>query len=169
MSKILSALALRRATLQQMEALLRDGGGEERQPPPRKFVLSDERRAAKQSAAAPTLAVWTGQDPAERIANTILLCAIRDRAEQVTLEPSDKGVKVSFQAETGVLREQKLPAFALAPIVQHFKALTGDDTNQSAELESVEVEALSGETRVAVDEQFYHLQFSPLATQWARA
>ena len=127
MSKLLSALALRPATLERIEAYLRDGGGEERQPPPRKFVFSDRRRKGEPSDAAPTLAVWTGQDPAERIANTILLCAIRDRAHQVTLAPSDKGVRVSFQAASGVLREQKLPTFALAPIVQHFKALSGGE------------------------------------------
>ena len=165
MSKLLSALALQRATLERMEALLRDGGGEERQPPPRKFVFFDERRAERQSAAAPTLAVWTGQDPAERIANTILLCAIRDRAHQVTLTPSDQGVKVRFQAESGVLREQKLPAFALAPIVQHFKALTYGEV-APRKVEAAEVEPLSGAVRIAVDEQFYNISFSPLSTQW---
>ena len=170
MSKLLSVLSLRRATLAHIEAQLRDGGGEERQPPPRKFVFSDERVVNRKTAVtSQTLQVWTGQDPGERIANTILLCAIRDRAHQVTLEPGAKGVKVRFQIESGVLREQKLPAFALEPIVRHFNALTQHEVaapNPGAPSEVADVRPLAGEVRIAVDEQFYKISFSPLVTQW---
>lgn len=178
MSKILTILALRPATLALIEAQLRDGGGEERQPAPRKFVLADERaQSQSQSVPSQRLDVWTGQEPGERIANTILLCAIRDRARQVTLEPDAKGVKVRFEIESGV-REQKLPAFALAPIVRHFKTLAsdlaGDDAatasgtstdNASHERETNDLE-LSGQVAVAVDQQLFHISFSPLLTQW---
>lgn len=148
-----------------LEAWLRDGGGEERQPPPRKLALKDERATSPGALSSPgassaqKLAVWTGQEPGERIANTILLCAIRDRAWQVTLEPQAQGVKVRFQIESGV-REQKLPAFALAPIVRHFTALVGSTDKDKTEFQ------LSGEVRIAVDEQFYDVQFLPLQTQW---
>ena len=165
-SKILKALSLQVADLVSIEALLNDGGGEERQPPPRKFVVSDERENhdhLQEHSSAQTLAVWTGQEPGERIANTILLCAIRDRAWQVTLEPEAAGVKVRFQIESGV-REQKLPAFALAPIVRHFKALTRD-RQTPVENENFE---LSGAVYIAVDEQFYEVQFSSLANQWGK-
>ncbi len=165
-SKILKALSLRIADSASIELLLNDGGGEERQPPPRKFVVSDERHPAHHSpeqSPAQTLAVWTGQEPGERIANTILLCAIRDRAWQVTLEPEAAGVKVRFQIESGV-REQKLPAFALAPIVRHFKALT---SARQAPPENENFE-LSGAVYIAVDEQFYEVQFSPFANQWGK-
>ena len=158
MSKLLTILSLRPATLARIEAQLRDGGGEERQPAPRKFVLSDGRSAAT-SAPLQTLEVWTGQEPGERIANTILLCAIRDRAHQVTLEPDAKGVKVRFAIESGV-REQKLPAFALEPIVRHFKTLASDEAAASNNL------ALSGQVAIAVDEQLFDVSFSPLTTQW---
>ena len=163
-----------------MEAQLRDGNGEERQPAPRRFVISDERgtsRGAAESATWQTLEVWTGQEPGERIANTILLCAIRDRAHQVTLEPDAKGVKVRFQIENGV-REQKLPAFALAPIVRHFKTLASDTRFESASADDgadaddaatppdvLENRELSGQVAVAVDEQFFHVSFSPLLTE----
>ena len=160
MSRLFTILSLRPATLAHIEAQLRDGGGEERQPAPRKFVFSDERDSHQlQSTRSQTLAIWTGQEPGERIANTILLCAIRDRAHQVTLEPQAKGVKVRFEIESGV-REQKLPAFALAPIVRHFTSLIHDSTSDKADLQ------LSGEVRIAVDEQFYDVQFLPLQTQW---
>ena len=160
MSKILTLLALRPASLAQVEAITSDGGGEERQPPPRKFVLADKRRAPQNSVSSTQkLAVWTGQEPGERIANTLLLCAIRDRAHQVTLTPSAKGVEVRFQIESGV-REQKLPAFALAPIVEHFKTLASDAAQGTSNGE------LSGQARIAVDEQFYEVRFSPLPTQW---
>lgn len=152
----------------QIEAQLRDGGGEERQPPPRKFVSFDEREVPQISPLAPssqTLGVWTGQEPGERIANTILLCAIRDCAKQVTLEPSAKGVKVSFQIENGV-REQKLPGFALAPIVRHFKALTRREHSGDLKCDEADNCKMSGEVRIAVDEKFYEVQFSPLPTQW---
>ena len=185
MSKLLTILSLRPATLALIEGLLRDGGGEERQPAPRKFVLSDEREAAqtqKARTASQKLDVWTGQEPGERIANTILLCAIRDRAHQVTLEPQATGVKVRFEIESGA-REQKLPAFALEPIVRHFKALasdsdgdcvTGNDaaTAPDTELEgvtqqsSVDNSELFGQVAIAVDEQLFHVSFSPLPTQW---
>ena len=159
MSKLLTILSLRPATLARIEAQLRDGGGEERQPAPRKFVFSGGRQSAS-SLPFQTLEVWTGQEPGERIANTILLCAIRDHAHQVTLEPDAKGVKVRFKVENGV-REQKLPAFALAPIVRHFKALASDETADSAD----ELE-LSGQVAIAVDEQLFDISFSPLPTQW---
>lgn len=163
-NKILKALSLRVADSASLELLLNDGHGEERQPPPRKLILSDERyahRDSRPSSSVQTLAVWTGQEPGERIANTILLCAIRDRAWQVTLEPEAAGVKVRFQIESGV-REQKLPAFALAPIVRHFKALT---SARQAPPENEDF-MLSGAIRIAVDEHFYEVKFSPLANQW---
>ena len=152
----------------QIEAQLRDGGGEERQPPPRKFVIAQQRSLAQSSpGVAPfqTLSVWTGQEPGERIANTILLCAIRDRARQVTLEPNAKGVKVRFQIENGV-REQKLPGFALAPIVRHFKTLASSERSETQNGGEADDFKVSGAVRIAVDEQLYHVQFSPLSTQW---
>ena len=96
-----------------------------------------------------------------------MLCAIRDRARQVTLEPGAKGVKVSFQIESGV-REQKLPGFALAPIVRHFKALTSSECERSDAQNGNETDEckVSGAVRIAVDEQLYYVQFSPLPTQW---
>ena len=164
MSKLLTMLSLRPATLARIEAQLRDSGGEERQPAPRKFVFSDQRGLAP---ALPwqTLEVWTGQEPGERIANTILLCAIRDRAHQVTLEPEAKGVKVRFAIASGV-REQKLPAFALEPIVRHFKTLSCDDEATATQESSINPSELFGQVAVAVDEQLFHISFSPLPTQW---
>lgn len=172
MSKILTILSLRPATLARIEAQLRDGGGQERQPAPRKFVLSDQRESAP-VVPLQTLEVWTGQEPGERIANTILLCAIRDRAHQVTLEPDEKGVKVRFAIASGV-REQKLPAFALAPIVRHFKTLASDLASDDAatssgtdsQKSSTDHLELSGQVAIAVDEQLFHVSFSPLPTQW---
>ncbi len=160
MSKILKALALHPATLAQIEAQLRDGYGEERQPAPRKFVFADER-GSSQTASGQTLDVWTGQEPGERIANTILLCAIRDRAQQVTLEPGEKGVNVRFEVASGV-REQRLPTFALAPIVRHFKSLASDDESAATK----DDQELSGQVAIAVDEQLFHVSFSPLPTAW---
>ena len=186
MSKILTSLSLHPATLERIEAQLRDGGGEERQPAPRKFVVSDERDAAQphsahgrdaQSQSAPShrLAVWTGQEPGERIANTILLCAIRDRAHQVTLEPQAKGVRVRFEIANGT-REQKLPAFALEPIVRHFKALAsesddaatapGTESDSVSRQSSIDRSESFGQVAIAVDEQLFHISFSPLPTQW---
>ena len=178
MSKLLTILSLRPATLARIEAQLRDGGGEERQPAPRKLVFSDER-AATPDLPGQTLEVWTGQEPGERIANTILLCAIRDHAHQVTLEPDAKGVKVRFEIESGV-REQKLPAFALEPIVRHFKTLASDSdlaSDDAATATDLEPDAVShqsstdkfelfGQVAIAVDEQLFHISFSPLPTQW---
>ncbi len=178
MSKILTILALRPATLANIEARLRDGGGEERQPAPRKFVFADRRGASQlPPETSQTLAVWTGQEPGERIANTILLCAIRDRAHQVTLEPGAKGVKVRFEIESGA-REQKLPAFALEPIVRHFKTLASDDTDRVAkggtdnstagnsQESSVGDLELFGQVAIAVDQQLFQISFSPLPTAW---
>ena len=169
MSKILTALSLSAATSAQIGAQLRDGDGEERQPAPRKFVFSDNRashRGSSQEPSRQTLEVWTGQDPGERIANTILLCAIRDRAHQVTLEPGETGVSVRFTIESGV-REQKLPTFALGPIVRHFKSLASDSqTEDSDAATAAEGSDLCGQVAIAVDEQIFQISFSPLPTQW---
>lgn len=153
MSKIFKALALRQATLATIMASLRDGNGEERQPAPRKFVFCDERAAPEQTQ---TLEVWQGQDPAERIANTLLLCAIRDRAQQVVIEPQAREVRVQFLAPDGV-REQKLPRFALQPILSHFQSLAPRDFNG---------DAATFHVQLAVDEKLYQVQFSALSTHW---
>ena len=161
MSKILTALSLRPAPLAVLAASLRDGGGEERQPAPRKFVLRDERAPRPgahtldaHTLDAHTLEVWQGQDPAQRIANTLLLCAIRDRAEQVVIEPQAREVRVQFVAPGGV-REQKLPRFALQPIVEHYQSLAPSDEN-----------AEEFRVSLVVDEQLYQVQFSALSTHW---
>lgn len=156
MQHIWNQFKLQRATLEEIEACLGDGGGQERQPAPRKIVSNHSRPNV--SSEPHQLEVWRGQEPAEHIANTILLCAIRDRASQVILEPGAQGVRVRFIIENGV-REQKLPGFALAPIVRHFHALARiDSASQSAQS--------CGSVRLSVDEEDYELSFSPLPTKW---
>ena len=156
MKQIWQQLGLERASLAQIELSLRDGAGEERQPAPRKLV----------SKGAPqTLSVWRGQDPAQRIANTILLCAIRDQARQVIVEPKPGEVRVQFLMPHGV-REQKLPSFSLQPIVHHFQSLaqageTGTDETSPDDGEPFSVD-------LTVDDHRYHVQFSALPTQWGK-
>lgn len=157
--KLWTHLGFRPATLAQLDVRLRDGGGAERQPAPRRFIVTDERPPKRRGRAKepPVISVWRGQEPAERIANTILLCAIRDRASQVIMEPRARELRVQFLLPQGV-REQKLPRFALQPIVHHFQSL--------AQIEEQEVESFAVD--LAVDEELYTVEFSALPTQWGR-
>ena len=176
MKQMWNQLGLLRSSLGEIESLLRDGGGEERQPAPRKFVIAGENSSnnAQVGGAKPqapqTLSVWRGQEPAQRIANTILLCAIRDRASQVLLEPGEGELSVRFIIESGE-RQQKLPSFALAPIVQHFQCLAQANQKEASESEPRVAPGkkpwpANGQLRLSVDEEFYDLQFSPLPTRW---
>lgn len=158
MKRIWYQLELRRATLLEIQAHLSDDDGRERQPAPRKFVLAG-RNDDPPKLAPQTLSVWRGQEPAERIANTILLCAIRDRARQVIMEPRARELRVQFLMPHGV-REQKLPLFSLAPIVHHFQSLAQTGENMENEIKPFSVD-------VAVDKRRYRVRFAALAAQWS--
>ena len=148
-------LGFRPATLAQLDVRLRDGGGEERQPAPRKFVLHGQvcEGVSRGQPQSSSLSVWRGQEPAQRIGNTILLCAIRDRASKVVLEPRARELRVQYELDRGV-REQKLPSFALAPLIHHFHSLAQSGAERG-EAFCVELWA---------DEHRYRVQFSGHAT-----
>jgi type IV pilus assembly protein PilB len=136
-------------------ANLRDfewNGAEEKQPAPLKMAFPDLNEAAGSAD------MWRGQEPAERIVNTILLCAVRDGATAISIEPETQSVRVRYIIAGEVREHLKLPTLALEPIVSRFKRL--------AQIELQAGAAQWGSIRLRVDEHFYELHVQTHPTQW---
>lgn len=124
----------------------------EKQPAPLKMAFPDLNEASGGADA------WRGQEPAERLVNTILLCAVRDGASAISIEPETQSVRVRYTVAGEVREHLKLPTLALEPIVSRFKRL--------AQIELCAGAAQWGSIRLRVDEQFYELHVQTHPTQW---
>ncbi len=144
-----SFLGLKRATLRDFES----GGEEEKQPAPLKLAYPELNEAP---AGADN---WRGQEPVERIVNTILLCAVRDGASVISIEPQTRNVRVRYTVAGDVREHIKLPTLALKPIVARLKMLAQIELQQENAL-------LGGRIRLQVDEQFYELHVTTHPTVW---
>jgi type II secretory ATPase GspE/PulE/Tfp pilus assembly ATPase PilB-like protein len=93
----------------------------------------------------------------ERIVKAILLCAIRDGASDIHIEPESRVVTVRYRIK-GVMRDHlKLPMLVLEPIAARFKTLGKLDPAARA--------AQWGIIRLRVDERDYDLQISTQPTE----
>lgn len=147
-TELWSFLGLKRATLNDFEV----GGEEERQPAPLKLVYPELNEAP---AGADD---WRGQAPVERIVNTILLCAVRDGASAISIEPRTRSVYVRYTVAGDVREHIKLPTLALKPIVARLKMLAQIELSQEA--------WQGGRIRLRVDEHFYDLHVTTHPTPW---
>ncbi len=145
---IWASLRLTRAALRDFEA----GDDEEKQPAPLKMAYPDLDEAPSGADD------WRGQEPVERIVNTILLCAVRDGASAISIEPQTRGVRVRYIVKGDVREHIKLPTLALEPIVARFKRL--------AQIEKQHDTSQWGTIRLRVDGRFYDLQVQTHPTQW---
>ncbi|PQV64930.1 hypothetical protein B1R32_103197 [Abditibacterium utsteinense] len=151
-----SFLGLKRATLHDFEV----GGEEEKQPAPLKLAYPELNVAP---AGADD---WRGQEPVERIVNTILLCAVRDGASVISIEPQTRGVRVRYTVEGEVREHIKLPSLALEPIVARLKLLARIELQQGASHDAFQGERSGGHIRLRVDEHFYDLHVTTHPTPW---
>ena len=142
-------LGLERATLRDFEA---DGNGAEKQPPPLKLAYPelDEAPAGADN--------WRGQEPVERIVNTILLCAVRDGASLIFIDPQTRNVRVRYVVQGDSREHIQLPTLALKPIVERLKRLAQIEVHPDARQK--------GRIRLCVDERIYDLHVSTHLTQW---
>ena len=101
---------------------------------------------------------WRALGPVARIVNTILLCAIRDGAEQITLDPQARGVHVRFTTCDAIRDHIKLPSFTLAPITGLVKTM--------AQIDTAEIGAQHGLIKLRVNDLEYALQVSTHSTPW---
>lgn len=124
----------------------------EKQPPPLKLAFPNLNEV---SAGADD---WRGQEPVERIVNTILVCAVRDGASAISIEPQTRGVRVRYTVAGDVREHIKLPTLALEPIVARLKRLAKIELGQDA--------AQWGLIRLRVDERFFDLHVQTHPTQW---
>lgn len=101
---------------------------------------------------------WSGQEPVERIVKAILLCAIRDGASDIHIDPQPRAVTVRYRIK-GVMRDHlKLPMLVLDPIATRFKLLGKLDPAANA--------AQWGVIRLRVDERDYDMQISTQPTEF---
>lgn len=143
------------AFLGLQRATLRDFGSTddlEKQPPPLKLAFPNLNEVPSGADD------WRGQEPVERIVNTILVCAVRDGASAISIEPQTKGVRVRYTVKGDVREHIKLPSLALEPIVARLKSLAQIDMGQGA--------AQWGLIRIRVDERSYDLHVQTHPTQW---
>ena len=151
-TEVWSFLGLQRAFVRDFAPV----GDEEKQPAPLKLAypeLSELPSGADD---------WRGQAPVERIVNTILLCAVRDGASAISIEPQTRGVRVRYTVAGDVREHIKLPTLALEPIVARLKLLAQIEWRQGAAA-SVKRD---GRIRLRVDEHFYDLHVTTHQTQW---
>ncbi len=106
-------LGLERATLRDFEP----ENEVEKQPAPLKMAFPELNEAP---AGADD---WRGQEPVERIVNTILLCAVRDGASLIFIEPQTRNVMVRYVVQGDTREHIQLPNLALKPIVARLKRL----------------------------------------------
>ncbi|MBW3635382.1 MAG: hypothetical protein KY445_02810 [Armatimonadetes bacterium] len=130
-----------------------DDGFEEKQPAPLKMAFPDLLDEAPADADE-----WQGQAPDERIVNAILLCAVRDGASAISIEPETQSVRVRYTVAGQVREHLKLPTLTLEPIVSRLKRL--------AQIEVGAGVAQWGWIRLRVDEHFYELHVQTHPTQW---
>lgn len=141
-------LGLRCATLRDFEA----DDGAEKQPAPLKLAYPelDEAPAGADD--------WRGQEPVERIVNTIFLCAVRDGASLISIEPQTRNVKVRYVVKGDTRDHIQLPTLALKPIVARLKRLARIEIKADA--------YPNGRIRLCVDERFYDLHVTLHPTPW---
>ncbi len=151
-TELWSLLNLTRASLRDFEA----GGKEERQPAPLKMAFPE---LSEVPAGADD---WRNQAPVERIVNTILLCAVRDGASAISIEPQTRGVRVRYTVAGDKRDHIQLPTLALAPIVARLKLLAQIEREQSEK----QGEKQRGRIRLRVDDHFYDLHVSTHPTEW---
>ena len=131
---------------------LEGGNDEEKQPAPLKLAFPDLNELPSGADD------WRGQEPVERIVNTILLCAVRDGASAISIEPQTQSVRVRYTVAGQVRDHLKLPTLTLKPIVARFKRL--------AQMEIRHGDAQWGLIRLRVDDRFYDLHLQTHPTQW---
>jgi type II secretory ATPase GspE/PulE/Tfp pilus assembly ATPase PilB-like protein len=147
-SDIWAFLGFEKATLDDLEG----GGEEEKQPAPLKMAYPELNEAPSGADD------WRGQEPVERIVNTILLCAVRDGASAISIEPQTRSVCVRYTVNGSVREHIKLPMLALEPIVARFKRL--------AQIEMQHDTAQWGSIRIRVDGRHYDLHVQTHPTEW---
>lgn len=142
-------LGLERATLRDFEL---EGDGAEKQPAPLKLAYPelDEAPAGADN--------WRGQEPVERIVNTILLCAVRDGASLIFIEPQTRNVRVRYVVQGDTRDHIQLPTLALKPIIARLKRLARIEVRADARQK--------GRIRLCVDERCYDLHLSTHPTEW---
>jgi type II secretory ATPase GspE/PulE/Tfp pilus assembly ATPase PilB-like protein len=159
---IWEVLGLRRATLDDLSFVDKPVATPPRAPLHMAFGDSESNGSRRRLH---TLDDWRSQEPAERIVNTVLLCAIRDGARQIIFEPYARGVHVKFVLsemsalhpdEPRVRDHMKLPLFAHEPVIARVKSLAhfGNRSEQW------------GLIRLHVDETAYDLHVSTQPTPW---
>jgi type II secretory ATPase GspE/PulE/Tfp pilus assembly ATPase PilB-like protein len=141
-------LGLERVTLRDFES----EGGAEKQPAPLKMAYPELDEAPSGADD------WRGQEPVERIVNTILLCAVRDGASLVFIEPQTRNVAVRYVVRGDTRDHIQLPHLALKPIVERLKRL--------AQIEKALGVGQNGRIRLRVDERFYDLHVTTQPTPW---
>ena len=134
---------------------LADGIDEnERQPAPFKMAFPGPGGS---EAETTSVGGWREQDPVERIVNSILMCAIKDGASDIHIEPLAKSVSVRYRVK-GELRDHlRLPGLVHKPLVARIKKL--------GKLDTAGGEAQWGVIRLRLDERDYDLQISTQPTE----
>ena len=143
-------LGLERATLRDFEA----SDAAEKQPAPLKLAYPelDEAPAGADN--------WRGQEPVERIVNTILLCAVRDGASLIFIEPQTGNVRVRYVVRGDTRDHIQLPTLALQPIIARLKRLAQIESSTESATESAPANHSKGRIRLCVDERFYDLDMT---------
>lgn len=157
MADIWSVLKLKPATLSEIDALDGVSSGEEERGAHSKISFP-EAHTSRETAVA-TVLDWHRQEPVERIVNAILLCALRDGARGITVEPEPRIVRVRFKFHDTIRDHIQLPIFTLEPVALRLKLLARLDTASHEQ---------SGTLTLQVDGTRHELQIQTSPTAWGQ-
>jgi len=146
-----TTLGLRAARLEEIE---REFGPFEppRQPNARVLLSAppDERERTRQMVEQLRV-----QEPVERIVNALLLSAIQEGAERLTIAPDERGVRVLLLIGERERQHLHLPTTTLEPLVQKLRSMADFD-----------VEAREGRFRMIVEQRGFLLRVWTQSTRW---
>ncbi|MBV9661495.1 MAG: Flp pilus assembly complex ATPase component TadA, partial [Acidimicrobiales bacterium] len=120
------------------------------------FVATDTPRSSEFKAREEVI---TADSPVAKVVTMLVTQALRDRASDIHLEPSDDVLRVRFRIDGALSDVLNLPANMSAPLVSRIKILAGMNIVERRK-------AQDGQFATKVDEREIDVRVSTMATVW---
>ena len=126
-------------------------------------AVEETRRRPVVGVAAPPTAEVLGDDaPVVQVVQRILTQAMRDRASDVHIEPTDKGVRVRYRIDGALKEVLTLPVSMSVGLVSRIKIMAGMNIVERRRPQD-------GQLRTEIDGREVDVRVSTLATIWGRS
>ena len=123
------------------------------------FSAGDTGAGARQAGAKAKEEAVTADSPVAKVVNMLVTQALRDRASDLHLEPSDEVMKVRFRIDGALNDVTTLPMTMSAPVVSRIKILAGMNIVERRK-------AQDGQFATTIDGRDIDVRVSTMATVW---